>query len=53
MLEKLVEGLFTDPAGSEGDATVVVECRRCGTSLEESVESCPYCGTTEVVRFEF
>lgn len=53
MLEKLVEGLFTDHAGSNRGTTVVVECRRCGTSLEEVVDSCPHCGATDVVRFEF
>lgn len=53
MLEKLVEGLFTDRVVSDGGTTVVVECRRCGTSLEEDVDNCPYCGDASVARFEF
>lgn len=53
MLEKLVEGLLPDRPDSAGATTVVVECRRCGTSLEEGIDACPYCGDAEVVRFEF
>lgn len=52
MLGKLVEGLFTGQSGVDGAVTVVVECRRCGTSLEEEVDVCPYCGETETARFE-
>lgn len=52
MLGKLVEGLFADRVGSNEGTTVVVECRRCGTSLEDG-ESCPHCATADVVRFEF
>lgn len=51
MLGKL-EGLLGDSlTPSEGETTVVVECRRCGTSLE-GIDSCPYCDDTETVRFE-
>lgn len=53
MLEKLVEGLFTDRVGSDGGRTVVVECRRCGTTLEADVDNCPHCGDADVARFEF
>ncbi len=51
MLGKLVEGLLTGQSTADG-TTVVVECRRCGTSLEEGVDVCPYCGETETARFE-
>jgi rubrerythrin len=30
----------------------VYECRSCGTTLASREESCPYCGPTDVVRFE-
>ena len=32
--------------------TIVVECRRCGTSLDSTDEDCPYCGPTNVVTYE-
>lgn len=52
MLGKLVEGLLSERFATDGGTTVVVECRRCGTSLDEGVDVCPYCGETETVRFE-
>lgn len=35
------------------DPTVVHECRRCGTTVETTDDPCPYCGPTDVVRYEF
>ncbi|WP_436922900.1 hypothetical protein [Halosimplex amylolyticum] len=32
---------------------VVVECRRCGTSLDEGTETCPECGSEDFSRYEF
>lgn len=52
MLEKLVGGLISGRSHAEGDPTVIVECRQCGTSLDESDDGCPYCGKSETVRFE-
>lgn len=52
MLERLVDGLLTEQRGDRGD-TVIYECRKCGTTLEPDASTCPYCGPTETVRFEF
>ena len=30
----------------------VYECRACGTTLAPGEECCPYCGPTDVVRFD-
>jgi ribosomal protein L37E len=37
---------------SKNASTVVCECRRCGASLNNEAERCPYCGPTSVVRYE-
>lgn len=34
-------------------STVVCECRRCGMALGVEADRCPYCGPTNVVRYEF
>ena len=40
-------------AGVVGDgARAIYECRRCGTALDGPESECPYCGLTDVVRFE-
>lgn len=52
MLDRLVDGLLPEQQG-RGDDTVVYECRRCGTTLDANARTCPYCGPTEIVRFEF
>lgn len=31
---------------------VVVECRRCGTTLDASAETCPVCDSGDVARYE-
>lgn len=32
---------------------LVVECRQCGANLDsEDVDSCPECGSTEVVTYQ-
>jgi len=41
-----IVGLFGD-----GDREIY-ECRECGTDLASPEECCPYCGPTEVARFE-
>ncbi|WP_459193239.1 zinc-ribbon domain-containing protein [Halosimplex sp. J119] len=30
----------------------VVECRRCGTSLDEGAEQCPECGSEALSRYD-
>jgi rubrerythrin len=35
-----------------GGVREIYECRSCGTTLASCEESCPYCGPTDVVRFE-
>lgn len=37
---------------SRPDGVVIYECRRCGTTLDYETDTCPYCGPTDVVRFE-
>jgi uncharacterized OB-fold protein len=33
--------------------TVVIdECRNCGTTLGEHLDSCPACGADEIARYE-
>lgn len=34
------------------DATVIHECRNCGTTLSAVDEQCPDCGNDEVVTYE-
>lgn len=33
-------------------ATVVVECRHCGTNVDPDTDRCPECGATERNRYE-
>lgn len=53
MLERLVGGLWAAQRDVDPEATVIHECRRCGTTLEADAGVCPYCGPTETVRYEF
>ncbi len=32
--------------------TVVLECRRCGTPVDGTTETCPQCGSSEIARYE-
>ena len=34
-----------------GDGTIY-ECRSCGTTLEESDEECPSCGSEEIAEYD-
>lgn len=38
--------------GPGPSATVVLECRRCGTSVTQGDESCPSCGAAAISRYE-
>ena len=53
MLDRLMDDLLSEQEGREGGETVVYECRRCGTTLDPNASRCPYCGPTEIARFEF
>ncbi|WP_222919005.1 hypothetical protein [Natrinema sp. SYSU A 869] len=33
------------------DGTVIEECRRCGTTLESTLASCPSCGCSDIVEY--
>jgi rubrerythrin len=37
---------------TRGGLREIYECRSCGTTLASREASCPYCGPTDVVRFE-
>lgn len=62
MIGKLVEelrsagvtpGVATFATGVEdGETVIVVECRHCGTTLDQDTVECPYCGPTDTVKFE-
>lgn len=32
---------------------VVHECRECGVTVDEGIELCPNCGSTEIASYEF
>ncbi len=34
------------------DESVILECRHCGTSLDTTEQTCPTCGSTEIVEFD-
>jgi rubrerythrin len=38
--------------GTGGENDPLYECRSCGTALDENGVECPYCGPTDVVRFD-
>lgn len=42
---KRFRGLFGDRV------CVVIECRKCGTTLDSETDSCDACDTDEVVRY--
>lgn len=46
VLVRLVEGEGGDEEG------VVYECRRCSATLSSRRDTCEYCETDEVVRYE-
>ena len=48
MIRMLLEHLST--AGDR--TTVIYECRRCGKDLDSASSQCPYCGQTDVVKYE-
>lgn len=33
-------------------ATVVIECRHCGTTVDSSQQACPTCGAAGFARYE-
>jgi ribosomal protein L37E len=47
MLDRLRQALIGEPGGSS-----FVECRRCGTSLDDSAATCGCCGSTDVARYD-
>lgn len=34
-----------------GDSTAVYECRRCGTNVESTDQTCPNCDSEEIAQF--
>lgn len=50
MSRSIVEGVkrLLSPSNA-----LLVECRRCGTSLDEDSEKCPECGSEDLSRYEF
>ena len=35
-----------------GSESVVSECRRCGTSVENDTQRCPRCDSMEIARYD-
>lgn len=46
-MKELAKSLLFD----SGDSTVVRECRRCGTSVSSTVQSCPQCDSEDIVEY--
>ena len=46
-MSSLLDRLLRRDAGD-----TVIECRRCGTTLEEAVDECPHCDVSEVVVYD-
>lgn len=38
--------------GRDRSPVVVIECRRCGTSVDSEAEPCAACGSEHTVRYE-
>lgn len=38
---------------ADADATVIHECRHCGTDFDDHRDRCPVCGATEIATYEF
>jgi rubrerythrin len=38
--------------GARSAGVDLIECRRCGTSVDETADGCPSCGSDEFARFE-
>lgn len=36
----------------ETQSQVIYECRRCGTTVDRSAESCPVCGAAEIAQYD-
>jgi len=47
--DKLVEA--DDETAS--DATVIYECRNCGSKFDEDCDRCTVCGATEIATYTF
>lgn len=45
-------GSLLDRLLSRDAGETVIECRRCGTTLEEAAEECPTCGAAEIVVYD-
>ncbi len=45
--------LFHRLVARQSKSTTVYECRYCGTIIDSQTDQCPYCGPTEVVKYEF
>ncbi|MXV61099.1 hypothetical protein GS429_03295 [Natronorubrum sp. JWXQ-INN-674] len=63
-LSRLLSGLFADAESgtesaattqgcgeNEGSATVVYECRNCGTNVSADTSRCPACDGDDIVRY--
>lgn len=43
----------TGESEADADATVIHECRHCGTDFDDHRDHCPVCGSTEIATYEF
>lgn len=44
-------GVFKSILPDDDDRTIF-ECRTCGTTVDHENAACPYCGFTDVVRYD-
>ncbi len=38
--------------GSESVQEIVYECSRCGMTVEDEADECPFCGPTRIAAFD-
>ena len=51
-LPEFLQGEGDEP-DADADATVIHECRHCGTDFDEHRDHCPVCGSAEIATYEF
>ncbi|OVE84395.1 FmdB family zinc ribbon protein [Natronolimnobius baerhuensis] len=42
-----------DEREADPNATIIYECRHCGTDFDEDLDHCPVCESTEIATYTF